>query len=49
MRMKLWTVFLGLWLIMQGLMGVIGLSFRYDDVIVGTLAIIAGVLIFIRK
>jgi len=47
--MKLWSVFLGAWLVLQGLAALLNLSFRYDDVISGALALIAGVLVILRK
>lgn len=47
--MKLWSIFLGAWLILQGLSSAARLSFRYDDLVMGGLAIAAGVLLFVRK
>lgn len=40
---------LAIWLILQGLQDAIGLSFRNDDVIYGVLAILAGVLLLIKR
>ena len=47
--MKLWTIALGAWLILYGLNHVIGLSFRYEGMVMGVLALVAGVLVIIRK
>lgn len=47
--MKLWPIFLGLWLILNGLVSIANLSFRYDDLIIGLIAVIAGVLVLVRK
>ena len=43
------TLFLSGWLILTGLKGIAGLHFRYDDIVMGVLAIIAGVLLFARR
>lgn len=40
---------LAVWLIATGLKGVINLSFHYDSLIFGAIAIIAGVLIILRR
>ncbi|WP_440995666.1 hypothetical protein [Arhodomonas sp. SL1] len=40
---------LGAWLILHGLQGIIHLSFRYDDLVLGGLAIAAGVLLIIVR
>ena len=40
---------LAVWLIATGLKGVIHLSFQYDSLIFGAIAIIAGVLIILRR
>lgn len=40
---------LAVWLIATGLKGVAQLSFAYDSVVLGALAIVAGVLILIRR
>jgi len=47
--MKLWSAFLGAWLVLQGLSALLNLSFRYDDLISGALALSAGVLVILRK
>lgn len=40
---------LGIWLVVQGLMDLAGLSFHYDHLFTGALAILAGVLVIIRR
>lgn len=40
---------LAIWLIVYGLMGLADLRFRYDDLLMGALAIVAGVLLLIRR
>lgn len=40
---------LGLWLIASGLQSVIGLHFNYDHLVLGVLAIAAGVLVMLRR
>ena len=47
--MKLWAIALGTWLILYGLDSVIGLSFRYESMVMGILALVAGVLVLVRK
>jgi hypothetical protein len=47
--MKFGYLFLGIWLILQGLTQLLNLSFRYDDLIVGVLALVAGVFVLLRK
>lgn len=47
--MKLGYLFLGIWLILQGLIELLNLSFRYDDLISGVLALVAGVFVLLRK
>lgn len=42
-------VLLAVWLIATGLKSVIHLSFQYDSLIFGAIAIIAGVLIILRR
>lgn len=43
------TIALGVWLILTGLMGIADLSFKYDDMVVGAFALVAGVLILARR
>lgn len=40
---------LAAWLILYGLKSVIGLSFSYDYMVLGILAIVAGVFVAIRR
>lgn len=47
--MRLWPIFLGSWLVLQGLGQLLELSFRYDHLVTGVLALLAGVLVFVRK
>lgn len=46
---NLGMLLLGVWLIVTGLRGAIGLSFQHDTLIFGILAIAAGVLIILRR
>ena len=46
---ELGVLLLSVWLILQGLHGAIGLNFRNDDVIYGVLAIVAGVLLLMKR
>lgn len=47
--MKLWHYFLGGWLILSGLSSIINLSFQYQQLVMGILALIAGVFVILRK
>lgn len=47
--MKIGSVLLGSWLILHGLMSLVHLSFRYDELVMGALALLAGVFVLIRK
>ncbi|GMR15979.1 MAG: hypothetical protein BMS9Abin31_0278 [Gammaproteobacteria bacterium] len=47
--MKLWPYFLGAWLVLTGLNSVISLNFQYEKMVLGVLALVAGVLVFLRK
>ncbi len=47
--MKFWPYALGAWLILYGLTSVIQLSFKYQSIIMGILALVAGGLVFIRR
>jgi hypothetical protein len=47
--MKLWPYLVGGWLVMHGLSALIKLNFRYDDVVMGALALVAGVFVIIRR
>lgn len=47
--MKLGSLFLGSWLILHALQQLLDLSFRYDHLVTGGLALLAGILVLIRK
>ena len=47
--MKLWPYVLGAWLVLNGLNLVINLNFKYESMVMGVLALIAGVLVILRK
>ncbi len=47
--MKLWPYFLGAWLLLSGLAAIANLSFKYDDMVMGVLALVAGVLVILRR
>lgn len=47
--MKLWPYVLGAWLVLYGLSSVIRLNFQYEQMIMGILALVAGVLVIMRK
>ena len=49
-RMKdIGSIMLGVWLVLTGLMGIADLSFKYDDMVVGAFALVAGALILARR
>jgi len=43
------TTVLAIWLLLVGLMGVADLSFKYDHLIQGVLALAAGILLLIKR
>ena len=47
--MKVWPLVLGAWLVLTGLDSVIKLSFQYEHLVMGVIALVAGVLVFIQK
>ena len=47
--MKLWPYFLGVWLVLTGLDEVASLSFKYENLVMGFLALVTGVLVILRK
>lgn len=47
--MKLWPYVLGAWLILTGLDSVVSLSFQYEKIVMGVLALVAGLLVILRK
>lgn len=46
---NLGMLLLGIWLIMSGLIGLLGLSFQGLPLLMGILALIAGILIVLRR
>lgn len=49
MRKEIGLLLAGVWLALEGLVRLADLSFRYDDLVMGVLAVAAGVLIVIRR
>ena len=47
--MKLWPYVLGAWLVLTGLNSVISLNFKYEKMVLGVFALVAGVLVILRK
>ena len=47
--MKLWPYALGAWLVLHGLSTVIQLNFKYEHTVMGVIALVAGILVFIRQ
>lgn len=47
--MKFWPFFLGAWLVLTGLNSLIKLNFQYETMVMGGLALLAGVLVIVRK
>lgn len=47
--MKLWPYALGTWLVLHGLNTVIQLNFKYEQTVMGVIALVAGILVFIRQ
>jgi hypothetical protein len=47
--MKKWIIALAIWLIIYGAIGVFHLTFSGLEIIMGALAIIAGILMFVEK
>lgn len=46
--MKLGPLLVGIWLILTGLTSLIDLQFKYDDLVMACLALVAGVLTLVR-
>jgi len=46
---NLGTLLLAAWLILWGLKSLAGLSFNYDYVVLGALAVVAGIFLVIRR
>lgn len=49
MRKEIGLLLAGVWLALEGLVRLADLSFRYDDLVMGALALVAGVLVIIRR
>lgn len=49
MRRGVGTLLLGIWLILQGLISLAGIDFPYQGVIMGLLALIAGILLLVGR
>lgn len=47
--MRLWPYFLGAWFILTGLSSVVNLNYKYEAMVMGVLALIAGTLVILRK
>lgn len=47
--MRLWALTLGAWLVLHGLSNIVGLNFQYQNLVMGVLAVVAGVFVIIRK
>ncbi|AHE97136.1 hypothetical protein [Thioalkalivibrio paradoxus] len=43
------TLLLAIWLILYGLQGLLGLRFQYDHLVLSTLALVAGILLILRR
>lgn len=49
MRREIGLFLAGVWLVVEGLQRLADLSFRYDDLVMGGLAVVAGVLMIIKR
>lgn len=47
--MKIWPYLVGAWLVLHGLIALIKLNFRYDDIVMASLALVAGVFVILRR
>ncbi len=47
--MRWWTILLAIWLIFMGMVQAASLSFQHMTLILGVLAIVAGVLLLVGK
>ncbi|WP_018869055.1 MULTISPECIES: hypothetical protein [unclassified Thioalkalivibrio] len=43
------NILLGIWLVLYGLRGLLGLQFQYDHYVMSALALTAGVLFILRR
>ena len=46
--MKVWPYVVGAWFVLKGLDSLINLSFKYENLVMGILALVAGVLVITR-
>jgi hypothetical protein len=50
MSMKdLGLIALGVWLVLTGLIDIADLKFKYDEIVTGAFALVAGILILMRR
>jgi hypothetical protein len=49
MRKEVGVLLAGVWLVLEGLVRLADLHFRYDNLVMGALAVAAGVLMVIRR
>lgn len=49
MRKEIGLLLAGVWLVLEGLVRLVDLSFRYDHLVMGGLAVAAGALMVIRR
>jgi len=47
--MKIGHILLGIWLILHSLTVLVKLNFRYDDVVMASLALVAGIFVIINR
>jgi len=47
--MKFWPFALGAWLVLTGLNSLIKLNFQYETMVMGGLALAAGILVLLRR
>lgn len=47
--MRVWPWLVGAWFVLHGLSTLIKLSFKYDDVVMASLALVAGFFVIIRR
>lgn len=42
-------IVLGAWLVLTGLIDIVDLKFKYDEIVTGAVALVAGILILMRR
>jgi hypothetical protein len=42
-------IVLGVWLVLTGLIDIADLKFKYDEIVTGAVALVAGILILMRR